>query len=174
MMTSTGFGQRATCSAALTTNPPLPTYDIVNINTSPAHLNAIFSWNMQPGDSYTISGWSKDPSGCTFQTQLTNTVTYTIQEYCELLYPRVRLSWLNELAGRDYFNFTMLAEPTNDASYEAYGQNQVDWSAYLPVPTSASLKSMMPIPLPAYQGKFAHPITDPPRSLPSIPLPVTT
>ena len=138
MMTSTGFAQRATCSAALTTNPPLPTYDIVNINTSPAHLNAIFSWNMQPGDSYTISGWSKDPAGCTFQTQLTNTVTYTIQEYCELLYPRVRLSWLNELAGRDYFNFTMLAEPTNDASYESYGQNQVDWSAYLPVPQLSS------------------------------------
>jgi hypothetical protein len=135
MITANGFGQRALCTSALTQNPPLPQYDIVNINTSPAHIKAITGWNMQPGDSYSFTGYSKKTGGtCEFQTPLTKTITYTIDEYCQLLYPRVRLSWLNELAGRDYFNFTMLAEPTNDASYESYGQNQVNWSAYLPVP----------------------------------------
>ena len=138
MMTSTGFAQRTTCSGSLVTNPPVAEFDIVNINTSPAHLNALFGWTMQPGDSYVITGFGKHPSNCNFYTQYTIPIVYTIQEYCETLYPRVRLSWLNELAGRDYFNFTMLAEPTNDASYESYAQNQVNWSSYIPVPQLSS------------------------------------
>jgi hypothetical protein len=32
----------------------------------------------------------------------------------------------------------MLAEPTNDSSYESYGQNQVAWSNYIPVPQLSS------------------------------------
>jgi hypothetical protein len=32
----------------------------------------------------------------------------------------------------------MLAEPTNDSSYESYGQNQVNWSSFVPVPQLSS------------------------------------
>ena len=137
MIAANGYALRALCTSTPSV-PPAATYDLVNINTSPKHIEAITGWNMLVGDTYKIQGYSKNPANCDFQTQLTLPVTYTIDEYCETLYPRVRLSWLNELAGRDYFNFTMLAEPTNDSSYESYGQNQVNWSSFVPVPQLGS------------------------------------
>jgi len=133
MLTTTGFGPRTTCSATIS-GQPAALYDIVHINTSPSHIAALTGWNIQPGDKYSIQGYSKNVANCNFQYAITESITYTVEEYCETLYPRVRLSWLNELAGRDYWNFTMLAEKTTDVSYEQYGQNQVNWSDYLPVP----------------------------------------
>lgn len=133
MITANGFAQRPTCSSPVL-GQPLAAFDLVHINTGPEHISALTGWFIQAGDSYSIQGFSKNPSNCNFLTSLTEEVVYKVDEYCQTLYPRVRLSWLNELAGRDYWNFTMLAEKTTDVEYEKYGQNQVNWSGYLPVP----------------------------------------
>ena len=137
MLTTNGFGPRVLCNNTIT-GQPASLYDIVHINTSPSHLSVLTGWNIQPGDRYAIQGYSKNPAGCSFLYPVTEKVWYTVEEYCETLYPRVRLSWLNELGGRDYWNFTMLAEKTTDVTFEQYGQNQVNWSGLYPVPQLSS------------------------------------
>ncbi len=90
------------------------------------------------------------PSGCTYYevtpyyknsaTAVTTpvavageTITFTFDTNCNDLYPPVRLSWLNDLGGRDYYNFTMKYERTSLSQESEYYQSVMDYSALKPV-----------------------------------------
>jgi hypothetical protein len=60
-------------------------------------------------------------------------VRFNITDYSCNLYPKVRLSWLNYLGGRDYYNFTMFYESTSNSEEENYNQTQMNWDGFLPV-----------------------------------------
>lgn len=60
-------------------------------------------------------------------------VRFNITDYSCDLYPKVRLSWLNDLGGRDYYNFNMFYEPTSNSEEENYNQTQMNWDGFLPV-----------------------------------------
>ena len=66
------------------------------------------------------------------------TVRFNIVDPCNDLYPRVRLSWLNSLGGRDYYNFTMFFEKTTDSPGEVYQQTDLNWSGTTPVALSSA------------------------------------
>ena len=61
------------------------------------------------------------------------TVTFTLDTNCNDLYPPVRLSWLNDLGGRDYYNFTMKYERTSRSQETEYYQSVLDYTALKPV-----------------------------------------
>jgi hypothetical protein len=54
------------------------------------------------------------------------------------MYPRIRVSWLNSLGGRDYWNFTKFYEKTTDSPDSKYFQTPLNWSAALPVSTTGN------------------------------------
>jgi hypothetical protein len=64
------------------------------------------------------------------------TVTFTLDTYCQDLYPVVRLSWLNDLGGRDYYNFNMFYEQTSSSTEDTYSQNPLNWNSTVPVVTN--------------------------------------
>lgn len=61
------------------------------------------------------------------------TVRFTLDTQCQTLYPVVRLSWLNDLGGRDYYNFDMFYEKTSTSAGQVYSQAPIDWSSTTPV-----------------------------------------
>jgi hypothetical protein len=86
-------------------------------------------------DSYTVQAFYKATATTS---QLPNTpaseiVTFTITENCQDLYPTVRLSWLNDLGGRDYWNFTMFYEKKTNSKEENWNQTQLRWNSTTPV-----------------------------------------
>jgi len=88
--------------------------------------------------SYTVQAYYKSTatSATTPQTVASELVTFNIVDYCENLYPVVRLSWLNDLGGRDYYNFDMFFEKTTSSPGESWYQTPIDWSAQTPVALS--------------------------------------
>jgi len=54
-------------------------------------------------------------------------------EDCDTLYTRVRLSWLNDLGGRDYMNFTAFFEKQTSTTNDNYYQEAMNWSSLKPV-----------------------------------------
>ena len=60
-------------------------------------------------------------------------VYFKIDQNCQDIYPVVRLSWLNELGGRDYYNFNMFYELTSNSPEETYTQTQLNWNSTTPV-----------------------------------------
>jgi hypothetical protein len=60
------------------------------------------------------------------------TVRFTIDTQCQDLYPVVRLSWLNDLGGRDYYNFDMFYEKTTTSAEEVYGTATLNWTGTYP------------------------------------------
>ena len=61
------------------------------------------------------------------------TVRFNIVDYCEDLYPKIRLSWLNDLGGRDYYNFTMFYEQSSNSIEKNYNQSTMNWNQATPV-----------------------------------------
>ena len=66
------------------------------------------------------------------------TIRFNIDTQCEDLYPNVRLSWLNSLGGRDYYNFDMFYEKTTKSKAEVYNQVPLNWSSSAPVNNASS------------------------------------
>jgi hypothetical protein len=66
------------------------------------------------------------------------TVRFTIDTECQNLYPVVRLSWLNDLGGRDYYNFDMFYEKTSTSTGQVYSEAPIDWSSTTPVAIDGS------------------------------------
>jgi len=66
------------------------------------------------------------------------TVRFNIIDYCEDLYPKIRLSFLNSLGGRDYYNFTMFYEASSNSTEKNYNQSDLNWTQTIPfvIPTS--------------------------------------
>lgn len=87
---------------------------------------------------YTIQAYTKTTatSSTTPQTVASELVTFNIDDNCQDLYPVVRLSWLNDLGGRDYYNFNMFYELTSASDEDTYSQNPLDWNSTSPVVTN--------------------------------------
>lgn len=89
---------------------------------------------------YTIQAYTKttSTSSSTPQTIASELVTFTLDTNCQTLYPVVRLSWLNDLGGRDYYNFNMFYELTSNSTEQTYSQNPLNWNSSEPVVTDPS------------------------------------
>ena len=80
---------------------------------------------------YTVTAYHKSSatSSNTPGTVASESVRFDITEYCENLYPVVRLSWLNSLGGRDYYNFDMFYEKTTSSPSDSWYQNPINWTS---------------------------------------------
>ena len=67
------------------------------------------------------------------QAVASETVQFTVVNYCQDLYPTVRLSWLNDLGGRDYYNFTQFYNKSTTSTEDKYNQTQLRWGSTTPV-----------------------------------------
>ena len=87
---------------------------------------------------YTIQAYTKttSTSSSTPQTVASELVRFNLDDSCQDLYPVVRLSWLNDLGGRDYYNFNMFYELTSSSTEDTYSQNPLDWNSLTPVVTN--------------------------------------
>lgn len=140
MITANGYAQRATCDSTPSTDAK---YALVHVLAGVDKLHEVFGWASGPGYKVTIQGYNKAAgTGCTFGDAVTKKYSFTIQEYCTPLYPRVRLSWYNSLGGRDYMNFTMFTEKTTNTTQDSYAQEQINYSGVTPVPV---LNGTLPI-----------------------------
>lgn len=136
-ITQWGYNARLNCTDVLAAQLD-PKYDLIHVLASPSDVAYALSdgtFTVPIGGRLEIQGY--DPgTGCALGNPVTQKVTLNILEECEpALYPRVRLSWLNELGGRDYCNFTMLTEKTTDVTQTTYSQEQMQWSSLKPVET---------------------------------------
>jgi hypothetical protein len=132
--TANGFGPKTACSTALT-NQLDNSYDLIHLQMSPDRIATLTGLNIGPGWTIKVHGRKVlNLAACTIGAQVTQEVTFNVKEYCEYLWPRVRLSWLNELGARDYWNFTMLSEKTIETQEEQYFQDIMEWSGSLPIP----------------------------------------
>jgi hypothetical protein len=134
---ATGCGPRGACNTTITSAQLDPKYDIVHVLASPEDIATAIGGTAAAieGGRIEIQGWSKGGEGiCDFEDPITEKVVINLLEYCQPLYPRVRLSWLNTLGGRDYLNFTMLTEKTTNTKQQTYSQEEINWSAITPVP----------------------------------------
>ena len=133
--TVAGSGPRVTCSATITNAQLAAQYDLLHVLASPDDLVTAIGGSAvaQAGGRIEIQGYSKG-TACAFNQPITENVIINLLEYCEPLYPRVRLSWLNDLGGRDYLNFTMLMEKSINTTQQSYSQEEINWSSTTPVP----------------------------------------
>jgi hypothetical protein len=139
-----GSGPRTACSTSITLAQLSPQYDLLHVIAGPDDVAKLLAYHQtvdyapQPGDTIEIQGHTPGntwPSSCAFGDPVTDKVTITVKEYCaNSLYQRVRLSWLNDLGGRDYLNFTQFLEKEISTTNDTYSQEQVNWSDTTPVP----------------------------------------
>jgi hypothetical protein len=118
-------------------------YDLIHVLASPTDLAwAVSDGTFTPpvGGKIEIQGFDASPSGgCALGDAITELVTINLLEECEpALYPRVRLSWLNALGGRDYLNFTMFTEKVIETTQSTYAQEQMQWSSLKPIETGVT------------------------------------
>jgi hypothetical protein len=108
----------------------------------PKNLQVKGIWNNNTA-YYTVQGFNKltATSSTTPGYATTELVTFRITDACTDLYPRVRVSWLNDLGGRDYYNFTMFYEKTTNSPGEVYQQANYNYSGQYPVPVQSNLQS---------------------------------
>lgn len=85
---------------------------------------------------YTVQAFRKVTSAITPDYPASELITFNIQDECQDLYQNVRLSWLNDLGGRDYYNFNMFYEKTTSATFSTYNQNELNWGGISPVTTT--------------------------------------
>jgi hypothetical protein len=89
---------------------------------------------MAPGEYFEVQMFNHAiGNGCANGIPITQKSTFTMLEDCDTLYTRVRLSWLNDLGGRDYMNFTAFMEKETKTTNSNYYQETMDWSGYSPV-----------------------------------------
>ena len=138
--TLSGFTQKANCSTVV--NQQLNTrYDLVHVQCELESLINYFnnrtsnSYVLQPRQSMSIQMYTHQTNnGCLTNIPSTREVRFTMLEDCDTLYTRVRLSWLNDLGGRDYMNFTAFMEKETSTTNSNYYQETMNWSFTTPVP----------------------------------------
>jgi len=135
----TGYLQKGQCSDVVTTQLDAE-FDILHVQCRLASLMEMI--NVYAGGSYVMTAGEyievqmyshANGSGCTEDLPLTQISRFTMLEDCQDLYTRVRLSWLNELGGRDYMNFTAFMEKDTTTNNSNYYQETMNWSALKPV-----------------------------------------
>ena len=136
---ATGFAQKQSCTSTITTQLDSE-FDIVHVQCRLASLIEIININtgglytMQAGEYIEVQMYNHALSnGCTEYQPLTQIIRFTMLEDCDNLYTRVRLSWLNELGGRDYMNFTAYMEKETLTTNSNYYQETMNWSGLTPV-----------------------------------------
>jgi len=139
--TQWGYDARPTCSSLI--DPQLDAkYDLIHVLASPLDLAYALSdglYTPTAGSRLEIQGYDAGVGTCILGNPITQKVTINMLEECEpALYPRVRLSWLNALGGRDYMNFTMFTEKVIETTKSTYAQEQMQWSSLKPVQTSVT------------------------------------
>lgn len=144
--TASGAGPRTTCNQDSLSLQLLPQYDLLHVLAGPDQVAELANfWDpgltgYAPvgGETLEIQGFTNannDPFDCDFGDPITKKIKINVQEYCpNPLYPRVRLSWLNDLGGRDYMNFTVFLEKDVSTTNDVYTQEQINWSSTTPVP----------------------------------------
>lgn len=112
---------------------------LLYLQTGPANLDAQGIWSTDTA-YYTVQLFAKTSAttSTTPGTAVSELVTYRLSDDCTNLYPRVRVSWLNDLGGRDYWNFTMFYEKTTNAPGETYQQSNYNYSGQYPVPVASA------------------------------------
>jgi len=136
---TTGFNQKGVCSDVITTQLDAE-FDILHVQCRLASLMEILniyvggSYVMTPGQFFEIQMYNHvSNAGCAENQPLTQISRFTMLEDCDNLYTRVRLSWLNELGGRDYMNFTAFMEKETSTTNSNYYQETMNWSGLTPV-----------------------------------------
>lgn len=139
---SYGFSQKNVCSDIITTQLSNQ-YDILHVQCRLASLLEfinIFTSNyyvMLPGEYFEVQMFNHlTGNGCIQDYPITQKSRFTMLEDCGILYTRVRLSWLNDLGGRDYMNFTAFMEKETKTTNSNYYQETMDWAGYTPVTTN--------------------------------------
>lgn len=129
-----GSGPRTVCTGSIAAQVDHE-YDLVHVICGPDEIaDLTVNPTMDAGWSYTIQGYEVATLGtCTFGEPVTQPVTINVKEYCEYLYPRARLNWLNSYGGRDGFNFTAEVEENISSVQSSYAQEQLNWSGAVPV-----------------------------------------
>jgi hypothetical protein len=144
--TGSGCGPRTTCSQNIVTKQLAAEFDLIHVIAGPDQVAELMQyWNPVvvpyvpvPGHTLEIQGYNNpdnDPFDCNTNIPVTKQVKIKILENCaNPLYPRVRLSWLNDLGGRDYMNFTSFLEKDVSTTNDTYSQEQINWGSTTPVP----------------------------------------
>jgi hypothetical protein len=117
----------------------------LTVKTGPANLQTQGIWDANTA-SYTAQAFIK-ASATTSTTPgatASQLITYQVQPDCNYLYPRVRLSWLNELGGRDYWNFTMFYQKVTNSPGSEYFQTPLNWSGTRPVAVNGVDNNLAP------------------------------
>jgi hypothetical protein len=130
-----GFSQKANCSSVITTQLN-ERFDIVHVQCRLDYLLSFLNpaYNFLAGQSISIQMYSHEQNnGCVPNDPISQEVKFTMLEDCDNLYTRVRLSWLNELGGRDYMNFTAFMEKDTSTTNSNYYQESMNWSGLTPV-----------------------------------------
>jgi hypothetical protein len=136
---TTGYNQKANCSDVVTAQLD-PEFDILHVQCRLTSLMEIL--NLYVGGSYVMSAGEffevqmynhAVGNGCVENLPLTQVSRFTMLEDCDTLYTRVRLSWLNDLGGRDYMNFTAFMEKDTTTTNDNYYQEAMNWSSLKPV-----------------------------------------
>lgn len=141
---SFGGSPRAACGNAISAYSTSINQEFVSVRVGPRDLedDGVLSTLSGQCAYYTVqmyANWDIDTS-CNYNnppyTPLSELARFNIVEDClSTLYPRVRLSFLNQYGGRDYWNFEVFAEEQVNAVSKNYYQPEVDWSALTPIKT---------------------------------------
>ena len=134
-----GFNQKYQCND-IVTNQLSAEFDILHVQCRLKSLIEVIEvqtgqfYTMLPGEYIEVQMYNHASSnGCIEADPITHKSRFTMLEDCDNLYTRVRLSWLNELGGRDYMNFTAFMEKDTSTTNSNYYQETMNWSGYTPV-----------------------------------------
>ena len=129
---TTGNGGGPQTTAAYTTLTETRESDMLTFRCGPKDLENVLAGNTA---SYTVQLYKK--ASATSSTAPGNVaseiVTFTLNTECNNLYPDVQLSWLNDLGGRDYYNFTKFFEKSSNSPGDVYNQTPYQWNGTTPV-----------------------------------------
>ena len=136
---SAGGGPQTT--SAYTTLTYSRSSQLLYFSCGPKNLADKFSVSFTNVAYYTVQGFVKTSatSSTSPGAAATELVTFRFTDACTDLYPRVRVSWLNDLGGRDYWNFTMFYEKTTNAPGETYQQANYNYSGATPVTLQSAI-----------------------------------
>jgi hypothetical protein len=134
----TGFSQKIQCNNIVVAQLN-PRFDILHVQCRLASLIEMINdagptYTMSEGEYIEVQMYNHAVgNGCTPGVPVTQISRFTMLEDCDTLYTRVRLSWLNELGGRDYMNFTAFMEKDTSTTNDNYYQESMNWSSLKPV-----------------------------------------
>ena len=135
-----GSGPRTACTDVIAPQVAHE-FDLIGVVCGPDEIKALtVNPTLGPGWYYEIQGFElSEEAPCAFGEPVTVEIKINVKEYCEYLYPRVRLNWLNALGGRDGFNFIAETEESITTTSATYVQEQLNYSGSVPVQPLNSL-----------------------------------